>query len=201
MKLFLLLLCFVAACSTARVEPVVQNNAPEPTRKQIQTELLSREIDRASLMAGLVLLKTAKVGEGEAEIRVWYGFGLFALEGFVIKRTNDELAAFHLKADHHSTHYAKQVSRIKLPTPKSGWVSCWQRLVDAGIFTLPGGTEGPDPDAQGFYVEVNNAGSYRNYEYTSPEYSESPNAKRMLVIGEIISDEFGLARFHRRPVK
>jgi hypothetical protein len=119
----------------------------------------------------------------------------------VIKRTNNQLAAFHLKADHHSMSYAKRVSRIQLPMPKSGWESCWQSLVNAGIFTLPGGTDGPDPDAQGFYVEINDAGSYRNYEYTSPEYSESPNAKRMLAIGDIISDEFGLARFHRKPSK
>jgi len=29
-----------------------------------------------------------------------------------------------------------------------------------------------------------------------PDYSETPNAKRMLAIGDIISEEFGLARFH-----
>ena len=39
-------------------------------------------------------------------------------------------------------------------------------------------------------------GSYRNYLYHSPEYSESLNAKKMLLIGDIISTEFGLERFH-----
>jgi hypothetical protein len=141
-KLLLLLLCFLGACSTAQVNRVVQNNVPAPPPELTPDEILSREIDRAAELAGLARLKTANLGPYDTEIRAWYGFGLIALEGFVIKRTNNQWSAFHLKADHHSMRYAKQVSGIQLPAPKSGWESCWQRLVDAGVLTLPNGTEG-----------------------------------------------------------
>jgi hypothetical protein len=113
-----------------------------------------------------------------------------------IYATNNQWSAFHLKADGANPRYITKVARIQLPAPKSGWENCWHRLTDAGILTLPSGTEGPDPDAEGFYVETMADGSYRNFEYTSPEYSESPNAKQMVAIGDIIFVEFGLPRFH-----
>src|SRR5205823_5300489 len=141
-------------------------------------------------------LKTANQAQGDVEVRVWYGFGLIALEGFVIKRNNNQWSAFHLKADHYSTVYTKRVARIQLAAPKSGWEQCWVRLVNAGVLSLPSGTEGPDPDVEAFYVETMDSGTYRNYEYITPQYSDTSNAKRMLAIGDIISDEFGLKRFH-----
>jgi hypothetical protein len=196
MRLLLLFALFLGACTAAQVNRVAQNNATTPAPERTPDEILSREIDRAAKLAGLPPLKTANLAQGDTEIRVWYGFGLIALEGFVIKRANNQWSAFHLKADHHSMRYAKKVERIQLPAPKSGWESCWQRLVNAGVLSLPSGTEGPDPDAEGYYVEIMDGGSYRNYQYNSPEYSESPDAKRMLAIGDIISDEFGLVRFH-----
>jgi hypothetical protein len=174
------------------------NNAATPAPERTPDEFISRDIDRVAKLAGLVFLKTANIAQGDVEIRVWYGFGLVPLEGFVIKRENDQWSAFHLKEVDYSrrSFQPTRVARIQLPAPKSGWESCWQRFVNAGVLTLPSGTEGPDPDAEGFYVETMDSGSYRNYQYNSPEYSEAPNAKRMLAIGDIISDEFGLARFH-----
>ena len=164
-------------------------------------ETFSREIDHLSKLAGPRFLKSSNLARGDTDARVWYGFGLVLLEGFAIKRTNNQWSAFHLKANEANPRYITKVARIQLPAPKSGWEKCWQRLTDAGILTLPSGTEAPDPDAEGFYVETMADGSYRNFEYTSPEYSESPNAKRMLAIGDIIFEEFDLGRFHvaRRP--
>ena len=196
MKLVLLLPLFFAACTSAQVNRVAETTASTPVPERTPDEIVSGGIDRVSKLAGLSPLKSAKLANGDTEVRVWYGFGLILLEGFVIKRNNNQWTAFHLKADSHNPRYTTRVARIQLPAPKSDWGKCWERLVDAGILTLPNGIEGPDPDAEGFYVETRANGSYRNYEYDSPEYSESPNAKRMLAVGEIIADEFGLPRFH-----
>ena len=199
MKLLLLLSLSLGACTTAPVNRVPPaNNAATPAPERTPDEVISREIDRVAKLAGLVPLRTANFAQGNTEIRAWHGFGSVPLEGFVIKRVNNQWSAFHLKESHYSprSFRSTRVARIQLPAPKSGWESCWQRFVNAGVLTLPGGTEGPDPDAEGFYVETMDSGSYRNYQYNSPEYSEAPNAKRMLDIGDIISDEFGLARFH-----
>jgi hypothetical protein len=175
---------------------VTQSNTSTPAPERTPDGVLSRDIDRVAKVARLSSLRSSKLAQEDVEVRVWYGFGLILLEGFVIKRINNHWTAFHLKADGNNPRYIKRVTRIQLPAPKSDWGKCWQRLADAGILSLPSGTQQPDPDAEAFYVEINDAGSYRNYEYVSPEYSESPNAKRMLAVGDIISEEFGLARFH-----
>jgi len=182
----------ISGCAKpAPVVTVAPSRTATPALELPSGHFIAAEIDRVTKLAGLSPLKMASVAPTDMEVRVWYGFGLIALEGFVIKRTNNRWAAFHLKAD-----YIKHVALVPLSAPKSGWEQCWERLTNSEVLTLSGGTEPPDPDAQGFYVETMTGGSYRNYLYNSPEYSDSPTAKRMLAIGDIISDEFGLKRFH-----
>ena len=191
MKLLPLLLLLFSACSVASLNRTA--SYPSPPERRVN-EFVSSDVDRIARIGGLPPLKTASLAPTDAEIRIWYGLGLFPLEGFAMRRTGDHWFAFNLKA--YDYRESNRVRLLQLAAPKSGWEACWQRLVNAGVLNLPNGTEAPDPDAQGFYVEVSNNGAYRNYQYNSPEYSESPNAKRMLAIGDIISDEFGLKRFH-----
>ncbi|MCM3874419.1 MAG: hypothetical protein ND895_27325 [Pyrinomonadaceae bacterium] len=160
--------------------------------------MLSEEADRFAAFAGLKDLGSSNLSNGDVEIRVWFGFGLFPLEGFVMGRSDGRWSAIHLKADQHWE--SKRVSRNELQAPKSGWESCWQQLVDAGVLNIPDGTDPSDPDAQGYVVQIRNAASYRSYHYVSPEYSELPAAKNVLEIGDIISNEFGLQRFKARKL-
>jgi hypothetical protein len=178
-KLLLFLPLFLSVCTSPEVNGVAQNNASTPTPQRTPDEILSREMDRVAKLAGLPRLSAVRLAQSDIEIRIWYGFGLVPLEGFAMKRTNGHWSALHLKADHYSTRYTKRVARIQLTTPTSGWEHCWERLRDADVLTLPSGTEGPDPDAEGFYVETRKSSAYRNYQYISPEYSESPQAKRL----------------------
>jgi hypothetical protein len=194
MKLLLLLPFLLGACTSAQVPRVAQTTST-PAPERTPDEISVRFIDRVSKLAGLPSLRSSNLADTDVEARIWYGFGLIPLEGFAIKRTSNQWGAFHLKADGIYSDITK-VARIQLPAPKSGWENCWGQLTNAGILILPNGTEGPDPDVEAFYVETRAGASYRNYEFISPEYSESPNAKRMLVIGDIISEEFGLPRFH-----
>jgi hypothetical protein len=195
MRLLLLLPFLLGACTTTPVPRVTQNNAT-PTLERTPDERLVRGIDRLGKLAGLAPLRSSNLAQGDVEAGVWYGFGLILLEGFAIKRTNNQWTAFQLKANGADPAYITRVARIQLAAPKSGWEQCWQRFADAGILTLPSGTEGPDPDVEAFYVETMTGGSYRNYQYISSEYEQSPNASRILAIGDTIYEEFGLTRFH-----
>jgi hypothetical protein len=196
MKVLLIFLFLLAACTAGQVPCVAQTNVPTPLPERTPDETFSSEIDHLAKLAGLPPLKSSKLARGDLDARLWYGFGLILLEGFAIKRTNNQWSAFHLKANEANPRYITKVARIQLRVPKSGWETCWQRLVESGILTLRSGTEDVDEDAEGFYVETMAGGSYRDFEFTSPESSKSPDAKLMLGIGDIISDEFGLARFH-----
>ena len=198
MKLILMLALLLSSCS--KREPN-QASAPANTPAAAAPErgveaMLSQETDRVAALAGLNGLGSSNLANQDVEVRVWFGFGLFPLEGFVMKRSNGQWSAIHLKADRH--YEPKKVSRKELPPPKSGWEASWQQLADAGVMTLPDGTDPPDPDVEGFEVQVRDGGSYRSYHYLGPDYSELPAAKHMLQIGNIISNEFGLQRFKAR---
>ena len=198
MKLILIATLLFSACSKAEPHRVSMpaNNTVTPNPESGVEAILQNETDRVVTLAGLGKLGSSSLGNDDVEVRVWFGFGLFPLEGFVMSRRAGRWSAFHLKADSH--YEPKKTSRNELQPPKSGWEVCWQQLVNAGVLTLPDGTDRPDPDAQGYLVQVRNGESYRSYHYVSPEYSHLPAAKNMLEIGDIISNEFGLLRFKAR---
>jgi hypothetical protein len=198
MKLIFIVTLLLSSCvkPEPRQESAPAINSATPTPERRVETILSQETDRVALLAGLRKLSDSDLGKDDVEVRVWFGFGLFPLEDIVLKRGDGLWSGVHLKADSH--YKSKKVSRNKLPAPKSGWDACWQQLVNAGVLTLPDGTDPPDPDAEGYEVQVRNGASYRRYHYVSPEYSDLPDAKHMLEIGNIISNEFGLPTFKAR---
>lgn len=196
LKLILIVALFLSACSKSVPNRVsAPANTATPTPESGIEAILQDETDRVATLAGLGKMGSS-LGKDDVEVRVWFGFGLFPLEGFVMSRRDSRWSAFHLKADRH--YQPTKASRNELQPPRSGWEVCWQQLVNAGVLTLPNGTDGPDPDAQGYLVQVRSAASSRSYHYVAPEHSDLPAAKNMLEIGDIISNEFGLLRFRAR---
>jgi hypothetical protein len=146
-------------------------------------------------VSGLPDLESYTLPEGDLEVRVWGGFGLTGLEGFILKRATGHWSATHLYPIPSQIPNSKYPRRLR--DPKSGWEACWKRLVDAGLLTLPDESvlEGKKPVTDGFsyVVEVKEGGSYRTYHYGNPAHQDWDEAKKMLGLGEIISDEFGLS--------
>lgn len=153
-----------------------------------------REINAVTKLAGLTDIRKTILTDDDVEARVWWGGGLEPLEGVALKRVAREWSAVSLKADRY--YEPQKAERIGLLAPKSGWEACWQRLVDAGILTLPDASEIDCNvsmlDGMGIIVEINKDRTYRTYMYGNPFYAKCDEAKRMLMIGEIIADEFGL---------
>jgi hypothetical protein len=57
-----------------------------------------------------------------------------------------------------SCHFEKR-GKYKLESPKSGWETLWQKLIDTGILTLPDSSEleykNLVEDGKGYVVETN----------------------------------------------
>ena len=142
---------------------------------------------------------------GDLEVRVWVGFGLTGEDGFILKRSANEWSAIHLGRRSEQPSFSK--SQENLAAPKSGWDRAWQKLVDAGILTLPDAEAlhcNPEVmDGTNYIVEINHDKTYRSYRYLTPwdekpqpgVYTPCKEAKQMLAIGKIIADEYGLKRF------
>jgi hypothetical protein len=132
--------------------------------------------------------------EGDVEVRIWWGFGLSPLEGVTLRHIAGRWSAIHVEADNY--YEPKKADRRDLRAPSSGWEVAWQRLVNAGILTLPDASElkcnvdGLDGGA--FVVEINKAEGYRTYMYDVPSAAKCNEARQMMEIGDIIFEEFNL---------
>lgn len=167
------------------------------------TGLASMSIDERARVAGLMNLRR-ELPAHDVEVRVWLGFGLTPLEGVVLRRAGGVWSATHLAGTHDRLARPGAHER-ELPPPRSGWDGCWQRLVGAGLLTLPDaaaiGCGTGINDGMSYVVETNADGLYRTYLYDNPDYSECEQAERMLDIGDYLADEFGIEHFklERQP--
>jgi hypothetical protein len=159
-----------------------------------------KSINERTTGANLPSLRTVTLPQNDFEVRVWVGFGLNGIDGFILRRSTNEWIAIHLHEMSERPPYGKY--QRNLEAPKSGWGSAWQKLVDAGILTLPDASEvnceGGINDGKSYVVEINKDRVYRTYMYDNPNFAKCGEAQQMIEIGEIIADEFDLEDFRIR---
>jgi hypothetical protein len=197
MKRTLLLLVLFGSCSS---RPQYLSN-PAATPRPLQVNLpksgwvpiFFEAINRRASIAGLSDLRTTALPNDDLEIRIWHGFGLTALHGFILRRSSATWSAVYLGGgftDSTSEHTRE------LQPPKSGWEQFWQSLQTAGISSLPDADElqcNPGVnDGMSYVVELNSQGTYRTYMYENPSFAKCPSAQQMIRIGNTIAEEFGV---------
>ena len=198
----ILSLAFTSCATHIDQQAIPPVKAPEVTELPVETNRdwkpnFFPDIYKRAKVSNLENLESAKVANNDLEVRVWYGFYRAHLEGLLIKRLSGQWSALHLGP--FSPKRPRSNHDVALSRPRSGWYECWKRLTDAGILTLPDepslGEEQVAPNALTYVVEYNLAGNYRAYLYTGPESSEHPEARQMVLIGQIIFEEFNLPQF------
>ena len=145
-------------------------------------------------------LRTALLPDGAFEIRVWVGFGIRGEDGFSLQHSSGQWSALHLHGMAERPPFVKTLR--SLPAPRSGWEAAWKKLVEAGVLRLPDASDvGCNThifDGTSYVVEINLNKTYRTYLYDNPKYARCDEAKHMIRIGEIITEEFGLKEFKIR---
>jgi hypothetical protein len=144
-------------------------------------------------------LRTVILPDQDVEVRFWYD-GFEVISGVIIRRSGHTWSGLwiHQVEDSKPTSVRKE----QLGPPKSGWDVLWNNLVSAGILTLPdsstAGCKTEVLDGMAYIIETNENGRYRTYWYGNPGYMHCPEAKRMVLLEEIIGTEFDLhKRTHR----
>lgn len=151
-------------------------------------------LDEHTKKINLPRLRMVVLPKDDFEVRFWRDALPHIIDGVILRRSGNQWSALHL----HGT-YERQpffIEQELLAAPKSGWEAAWERLVSAGILTLPDASEvqcNPGVlDGVSYVVEVNVNKIYRTYRYGNPQFAECNEARRMVLIDEIIADEFGL---------
>jgi hypothetical protein len=156
-------------------------------------------LDERTQKVKLPSLRTVVLSEQDLEVRFWYDGRPDVINGVVIRRSADRWSAVGIRQTRN-----RQPSEVKLEVlavPKSGWETAWAKLVGAGILTLPDASElscnAPSADTFSFVIETNVHRIYRTYRYTNPFHAECDEAKRIILIEEIIGEEFGIQNTHK----
>ncbi len=153
-----------------------------------------KTIDKTTKLGGLEELRKISLRGDDIEVRVWRGFGLGNLEGVILKRTNNQWKAFHVKADDYAE--PQQAGVKELNPPKSGWQSFWKNLTEQGLLTLrdPSETNCEDGSIDGtsYVVEINQNKIYRTYRMR--EDGKCSGVQQMEEIDDLIGEEFDSGR-------
>ena len=188
----ILLLSFIVLFSLCCQPTLI---VPDARKDEILTNALNPITDKYELSK----LRESYFSGDDFEVRVWVEG--FEIDGFILRRFNKTWLAIAIKEldCKRFSHYPKdkiyKLGKVNLSTPKSGWKNTWQKLVEAGILDLPNSDDVSYIDGMGYIVETNRNGKYRIYFYSNPNLQKTEEAKRMMKIGEIIADEFGLHNF------
>lgn len=201
-KILIVTVALLSSCSSSSGPQTQENQpAPSPARSDFQLNIpkdtwepiFFEAIDERAKLSNLKTLRVPLPGN-DLEVRIWHGFGVTALEGFVLKRAGGKWSAVHLDGIHPNLP-RREYQKI-LSAPKSGWDACWHRLQEAGVLTLPDaaavGCSTTVRDGMSYVVEYNYDRTYRTYLYDNPDYAKCNDAKRMIQIGNLISEEFAL---------
>lgn len=201
MRALLILSLLLVSCSGRVAENNKNGSSSVPQdRKSFQVivphEMWERiyfeAIEERAKVARLPSLRLAALPEGDLEARIWIGFGLTGLRGYILRRSAGEWTGTYLRSIDPLP--AGGDYQEALQEPKSGWGGCWQRLVNRGLLVLPDavsiGCKGGAYDGVSYVVEINMDETYRTYLYDNPQFAGCVEAGQMIELVEILHDEF-----------
>jgi hypothetical protein len=150
-------------------------------------------LEERTQKAGISSLRKTVLPDHDLEVRFWYDH-FEVIQGLIIRRSAEKWSATYLwQKDEQEPSSVQQES---LGVPKSGWEVSWKMLTSAGILTLPDGSttkcRSDILDGIGYVVETNVNRHYRTYRYGNPQFANCDEAKRILSIETILSEEFSL---------
>lgn len=191
-RLLIAILTFVFSISVVagwiyyRESQRVKIELPDARWEQISFKLINKTTE----LGGLDELRKVILNQDDIEVRVWRGFGLADLEGVILKRTDNQWNAFHVKADDYVEPQRVEVK--KLPSPKSGWEFFWNNLTEQGLLTLRDPSEknceDGGLDGTSYVVEINQNKIYRTYRMR--EGGNCDGVQQMERIDDFIGEEF-----------
>jgi hypothetical protein len=151
-----------------------------------------RSLDEYTKRVNLPRLRTVVLPQDDLEVRLWFDALPERIDGVILRRTANQWAAIYLLGKQPGFQIKQQV----LAAPKSGWEATWNRLVNAGILTLPDASEvqckSEALDGIGYVVETNVNKTYRTYRYGNPQLAKCNEARQMVEIANIMEEEFSL---------
>jgi len=146
-------------------------------------------VDRLTARMKMKPLRTARLGADDIELRVWEGFGLGPLTGYVMKRSAGKWSA---RASRQRSK--NSADTLKVPTA-TDWASVWGQLQQAGLSNIRDHSDNPTCaivlDGVGYVVEIAQGNSYRTYLVSNPQAARTEDGDRFLALLPVLLEAFG----------
>lgn len=208
MRLISLLIFGVLATSCELVpEKTIELQSPNPAptvttvviEKVIpdvpQTKPVFHEtIDTVTSNAGMKRLRDSPLADDDIEVRIWGGFGLTRLQGFILLRKGSSWGAYKMGYEENRT---MRPLLVAVSEPDSGWQSAWESMLRHQLLTLPSARsikcEANFFDGYSYVVELKKGANYRTYMYDNPDEefkNRCSEADEILAIAKIVRDQY-----------
>ena len=153
--------------------------------KSIWEPIFFESINRVAKNAELPNLRTTPVNREDFECRVWEGFGISPLHGYVLRRTNGTWSAIELEDQH---------SRVLKPSKSHVWARLWEELLNAGIRSIRDESKMKHNegvmDGICYVVEILENSKYQTFMVDNPQIIKSSDGARMLKVMKILHRHF-----------
>jgi hypothetical protein len=195
----LLLVYFSGASQSEKRKDSTVNGPPQQELRMTIPQAsweprIFKEINERISNADLPSLRAIFLPNDDVEARLWLMVGSFGTDGIVLRRTQGAWSGTYIHGFSKQPNFKQYQEQMR--SPRSGWDTAWQRLVDAGLLTIVDASQvrcnNPGKDGTIYVGETNMNGAYRTFMYDNPENSECKEAKQMLRLIKIIDEEFGL---------
>ena len=140
-------------------------------------------------------LRKHRLPKGDAEVRVWGGFGLTNLGGTILRRKGGVWTAVRLIGGVPGTRFPSK--KATYTAPKEGWPVFWRKMDALHLWTLPDESTLPQKDRHtvfdgfSYLVETQRDGRYRAYAYANPEFQKQwPEAAKMVSLAKLLETAF-----------
>ncbi|MCA1577179.1 MAG: hypothetical protein LC794_07435 [Acidobacteria bacterium] len=206
LKYALALALLVGVCATAALlygsKRSTQRGGSSPTHNPPSADVADSkweafffsELEKRTSQVNLTRLKGLDFTDDHLEVRYWYNASPDVINGFVIRRLNNNWSALGIRQTRD--RWPSPIKQEDLGTPRSGWDTLWKQLTDAGMLVLPNSNQtkcyGQTLDGVGVVIEVLSNKTYRTYQYSNPSLVRCTEAKQIVLIDKIISEEFNL---------
>ncbi len=184
-----------------RLNTVMQKPTPmEEGAKQSHSQSLLEKLFLPTIKErlkknGMTGLSEEIVSERVKEVRIWVGFSLNGFRGIAIRQDGTSWSATYYPTFNENSPLSSLPR--SLSPPKNGWQKLSQELREIGLYDFTGE---PDKvpgkslprDSISAVVEIKSASFYRAYGYYGLLYDEANEIKKMEIIVELLSSEFGI---------
>jgi len=178
---------------------IAQRARTDVIPKDTWVDIYFDEINRVADQAHIKSLRSASIEPGDVEFRLWAGFGLTRLRGYILKRQKGVWSARSI------ANQSDRSSKVVQEPASKDWNLIWASLEAGGVRDIADRPRGFPScsvsvlDGIGYVAEIADTERYRTYLVDNPVAIRSSDGDRFLRLLAVLYHAFGQGTQYEIP--